>query len=371
MLFNVREDPGETKDLAADHPKLVPELTKLVEEARKDLGDARTGAPGQNRRAPGRANATSVARPPIYAATEKPKSMKSFIKPAKKAGGFTMDGFFLWCPSVIKVGDTYHMFASRWPAEGGIGKWTTMSECVRATSKDLLGPYEFQEVVLRKRPDSWDNSRVHNGKVVRSPDGKFVLYHIDTANETGYAYADKIEGPWTRLDKPAMRVSNPAPLVTPDGGIYVFGRLKDDQKVNRAIAFTAPRFDGEYKLLQGGRNLLPDNAELEDPTIWWANDQYNVLLNDWQGKATGTFKAGAQYFSKDGVKYELVSPEPVFTKTVEFDDGSTETFQRRERPFVFTNEKGEVTALFTTGMPENNGARIIAQPVDRYAPDNK
>ena len=143
-----------------------------------------------------------------------------------------------------------------------------------------------------------------------------------------------------------------------------------EARVNRGIAFTADRFDAAYKLLEDGRNLLPNDYELEDPTIWWANDQYNVLVNDWKGKATGTFKAGTQYFSKDGIKYELVSKEPVFTKTVEFDDGSTETFARRERPFVYTNEKGEVIALFTTGMPKENGARIIVNPVDNYLPGN-
>jgi arylsulfatase A-like enzyme len=61
MLFNVREDPGETKDLAADHPELIDQLENVVAEARKDLGDARTGDPGQNRRAPGRAGPTSGA----------------------------------------------------------------------------------------------------------------------------------------------------------------------------------------------------------------------------------------------------------------------------------------------------------------------
>ena len=55
LLFNVRTDPGETKDLAADHPERVAELQKLAEEARKDLGDARSGEPGQNRRPAGTA----------------------------------------------------------------------------------------------------------------------------------------------------------------------------------------------------------------------------------------------------------------------------------------------------------------------------
>lgn len=297
------------------------------------------------------------------------RTLKQCLLPAVKDGGFRMEGYIVWCSSVIKVGDTYHMFASRWPAQHGLGGWTKYSECVRATSKDLLGPYRFQEVVLQKRPDYWDKSRVHNVKVVRAGD-KFVLFYINTANETGYAVADAITGPWTRTDKPVMKVSNPAPLVRPDGSLYVFGRLRVGD-INRGIAFTAPTYAGPYTVLRDGDNLLPDNCELEDPTIWWAHDQYNVLLNDWKGKATGTFKAGAQYFSKDGVHYELMSQEPAFTKTVEFDDKTSETFARRERPFIYVNESGEAIALFTACLPKDGGpARVVAQPVDRYVPGN-
>src|SRR5581483_2288784 len=147
------------------------------------------------------------------------KSMRDFIQPAVKNGGFAMEGQFIWCSSVIKVGDTYHMFASRWPAKFGLAGWTTYSECVRATSKQLLGPYTFQEVVLQKRPGKWDKARVHNVKIVKDGD-KFVLYYISTANLTGYAVADSVTGPWTRSDEAVMKFSNPAPLVRPDGSIY-------------------------------------------------------------------------------------------------------------------------------------------------------
>src|SRR5437588_2905385 len=107
------------------------------------------------------------------------KSIKDSLQPAVKKGGFAMPDQILWCSSVIKVGDTYHMFASRWPNQYGLGGWTKYSECVRAESKDLLGPYEFKEVVLQKRPDNWDNSRVRNVKIVKAGD-KFVLYYINS-----------------------------------------------------------------------------------------------------------------------------------------------------------------------------------------------
>jgi len=299
-----------------------------------------------------------------------PKPIQDSLLPAIKNGGFAMDGYILWCSSVLKVGDTYQMFASRWPLEFGLNGWASHSECVRATSSNLFGPYQFQEVVLEKRPGHWDKSRVHNVKIVKAGN-KFVLFYINTANETGYAVADSVTGPWTRSEKPVIRASNPAPLVRADGSLYVFCRLRDSESVNRGVAFTAPAFEGPYSVMENGGNLLPNGGELEDPTIWWANNQYNIVLNDWKGHATGISKAGAQYFSKDGVHYTLVSREPVFTKTVQYNDGSSETFSRRERPFVYVNDKGEALALFTACMPADQHARVVVQPIQQYYPDNQ
>ncbi|HEV2692668.1 MAG TPA: glycoside hydrolase family protein [Verrucomicrobiae bacterium] len=312
----------------------------------------------------------TISAEPVAAGTKaETRSLKDCLLPASKSGGFAMDGYILWCSSVIMVGDTYHMFASRWPAEYGLGGWTKYSECVRATSPNLYGPYTFQEVVLQKRTNNWDNSRVHNVKIVKAG-GKFVLYYINSANQTGYAVADAVTGPWTRLDKPVMKASNPAILVKPDQSIYVFSRLKDSHEVNRGVAFTAPSYAGPYAIVSNGDNLLENNCELEDPTIWWANSEYNVLLNDWKGRATGLAKGGAQYFSKDGLHFQLMSKEPVFTKTVPYDDGTSETFSRRERPFIYTNEKGEAIALFTACLPKEGPARVVVQPVKNYYPTN-
>lgn len=276
-----------------------------------------------------------------------------------------MDSFILWCPSVIKVGDTYHMFASRWPKQYGLEGWTKYSEIVRATSKNLLGPYTFQEVIIQKREGYWDNDRAHNPKIVKAGD-KYVLYYISSANETGYATAPSITGPWTRTDKIAMPFSNPAPLIRKDGSVYVFGR-KSVNNIRVAQAYEAPAYNGNYTLLNNGDNLLPDSCQLEDPTIWWANNQYNVIVSDFQGLATGTKKGGAQYYSKDGIHYILVSKEPVYTTTLTYNDNTSEKFRRRERPFAYVNEKGEVEAFFTACLPENGPARIEVQPVKNYS----
>ena len=53
-LYNLREDVGETTDVAAGHAGIVADLERMAEGCRKDLGDSITGAPGENRRPCGR-----------------------------------------------------------------------------------------------------------------------------------------------------------------------------------------------------------------------------------------------------------------------------------------------------------------------------
>jgi len=247
-----------------------------------------------------------------------------------------------------------------------LGGWTKYSEIVRATSDNLYGPYTFQEVVIQKREGHWDNDRAHNPKIVKAGN-TFVLYYISSANETGYAYSNSITGPWKRIDSVAMHFSNPAPLVRKDGSVYVFGR-KSINNIRIAQAYTASEFNGSYTLVNDGENLLPEMNQLEDPTIWWANKQYNVILSDFGGHATGVSKNGAQYYSKDGIHYKLVSNQSVYSKTITYDDGSSFTFRRRERPFVYANGKGEITAFFTACLTDKEQSWIEVQPVNKYVP---
>lgn len=45
-LYDLDADPGETRNLAAEHPEVVSRLSSLAEAARADLGDALTGRKG-------------------------------------------------------------------------------------------------------------------------------------------------------------------------------------------------------------------------------------------------------------------------------------------------------------------------------------
>ncbi|MFU8894039.1 MAG: sulfatase [Luteolibacter sp.] len=51
-LFNLRDDIGESRDVAAEHPELVARLLVMMDEMRADLGDSLHGVEGVNRRKP-------------------------------------------------------------------------------------------------------------------------------------------------------------------------------------------------------------------------------------------------------------------------------------------------------------------------------
>lgn len=53
-LYDLRTDPGETRDVAAEHPEVVARLEALAEAARRDLGDRLTQRTGEHVRPAGR-----------------------------------------------------------------------------------------------------------------------------------------------------------------------------------------------------------------------------------------------------------------------------------------------------------------------------
>jgi len=53
-LFDLKNDVGETTDVAAEHADVVERLQGFVEQARGDLGDTLTQRKGQGVRQPGR-----------------------------------------------------------------------------------------------------------------------------------------------------------------------------------------------------------------------------------------------------------------------------------------------------------------------------
>jgi arylsulfatase A-like enzyme len=51
-LYDLSEDIGESRDLAAKHPDVVKQLSEAMGKIRAELGDARLGIKGAQRRLP-------------------------------------------------------------------------------------------------------------------------------------------------------------------------------------------------------------------------------------------------------------------------------------------------------------------------------
>jgi hypothetical protein len=322
--------------------------------------------------APMRTKGISGSDPNIQISYRDVNPLREALLPVPKDAVFKLEGFYLWDPSVIKVGETYHLFASRWPATNGMKGWI-YSEVVRATSKSLFGPYRFAGVVLDPAHHPWAKQAVHNPKIIRVGN-KFLLYHLGIPVwQTGFAFADSIEGPWAPVAKPVIPINNPAILIKPDGKVYAVGKFRAHGETRYMNAFTADDIMGPYKLVGDSGDRLPHGFELEDPTIWWADNQYNVICTDWQAKVTGIQKALVYYTSKDGINYKLYSNLPVWSQNdlILVEGGESLSVTQVERPQVYLDENGAVTALMAGVHPPGKDATyIIIRPVNNFVPTN-
>jgi hypothetical protein len=131
-------------------------------------------------------------------------------------------------------------------------------------------------------------------------------------------------------------------------------------------AFASPKADGVYKPVgDPNTNRLPNNYDLEDPTVWYDGTRYHVVLSDWKGLAGGVNKAGLHYTSADGAEYDLVSREPIYTHSLDIDRNTIPLF-RRERPQIVLDEKKQPIALCTSCLQREGESFIAVTPVKLY-----
>jgi hypothetical protein len=286
-----------------------------------------------------------------------------------KGTGFAMEGWFVWCGAVIKVGADYHMFASRWPeATKFPDGYRAHSEIVRAVAPRPEGPFVFQEVVIGKREaGKWDSGMAHNPAIYRTG-ATFVLYYIGSDvgsryRQIGIATAPAITGPWTRRDQPldlgvASDANNPSACFEPDGSVKLIWRTVD----LRVCISTARTYAGPYTLANG--NAWPA-ARLEDFFFFQRGGEYHVICEDNVGKVTGHERWGAHLFSADGVTGWKPWREPVaYDHRIRWTDGGEFEPRRRERPW-FLIEDGALTYLYTAVY---DGQRTWNQPVPLLSP---
>ncbi|MDF7822781.1 hypothetical protein P4B35_02045 [Pontiellaceae bacterium B12227] len=323
-------------------------------------------------------------------------------------------GYHSWCPSLTKVGDTYHLIYTRWIMEAGqvnnLKHWMTTSEIVHSVSKNLLGPYTLVEEPLLSAENNhgWN---VCNSKVTPqyNPDGsikRYVLYYINVRKGaiagTSWLYSDDLTpGSWyghhTELVKEA-KFNNPALLFYPDGSAYGLSKETDPAypgTQRHLLAYRAKdvsaypgepekRWGAPLPNNRGSINQLPGDVDHEDACIWEVNGQYHAIMTDMSGRATdGKKKASMHWFTdaKSGTNYRLYSDVPLAHAgvPVEFMEGNSEVYYRMERPQVYVNqETGKVEAFLLACNPREDsqsapteGANIIIWPVNNWTPVEK
>ena len=333
------------------------------------------------------------------APTRKPESaFAKRIGQAVVGGGFQMEGYWVWCPSVVKGDDgLFHMFASRWPKRLPFHPgWMVASEIVHATSKSAEGPYKFSEVVLPARgPQFWDGRATHNPKIVRHGQ-TWVLFYMGSTHpfadvedpktltldspyavigrsnkRIGVATAPGPYGPWTRLEAPVLNTkpgtfysfltSNPAPYIDKDGSVLLLfkGRGHGNKFPYQTPMFIgaarAPRIEGPYTVVSEQPIFGVDHiGEVEDPFLWRDKDGFHLLAKDQRGGITGEKHAGFIAHSPNGTKW-TVDPAPLaYSKRVTWTDGKQQVMGQLERPnLLFQN--GVPTHMFFATMDGSGG----------------
>lgn len=301
-----------------------------------------------------------------------------------------MEGYYVWDCSVIKASDgKYHMFSSRWPKKYGFGwNWVFNSEIVHCVSDRPEGPYVFKNVVLPRRGRRYfDGMNTHN-TCIKEYQGKYYLYYMGTtyggdipdeteasaeyATETwnrkriGLAVADDINGEFVRRDTPLLEprdcsywdctiTTNPSVAILPDGTTYMIykSRKAIGKPLQLGIA-VADRPDGEFRRLSD-RPILEfadEDYHIEDPFIWYDEKKGLfglVAKDDVKNGAygiTGEWGSGFYAESKDCMDFEIPKNPTVYTRHVNWADG-TQTLQGNlERPCILFDENGKPTHLF-------------------------
>lgn len=275
---------------------------------------------------------------------------KQELQPVVKNSGFSMDGYYVWCGSVMKGEDgKYYLFASRWPEGTTFPEgYMSDSEIVLATTDDLDKPFKFERVIIDKREDKyWDSIMAHNPMITKIGD-EYVLFYISTIDGSGeqrcigYATSKSLDGEWVRADEPInlpMNANNPCCVENDDGSIYMYYR---DGALNVSVA-KADKYNSSYTVLKKG--LFPKGM-IEDMFVYRDGDKYIMIAEDAGGAYTGIEKAGVKFISDNGIDWEVCEDALIYDFEVEYEDGEKITLQRRERPMVLFEE--DYNYLFTT-----------------------
>ncbi|NOV03061.1 glycoside hydrolase family protein [Paenibacillus planticolens] len=340
--------------------------------------------------------------------TKQHRGLYDRLLPAPRDGGFRMEGYWVWCGSVVKGEDgRFHMFASRWPKHLPMHPgWLVHSEVVRAVSDTPEGPYTFEEIVFPARgAQYWDGRSTHNPHITKHGD-TYVLYYMGSTHpledvkpgeefglsdprcivarankRVGLATSKSVFGPWERSDAPILPTrpgrfdsfltSNPAPCIHEDGTVLLIYKARQyEGNVHGQMmigAARAERFDGSYRVVSEDPVFPPAQFHLEDPFVWHTGERYELIAKDMDGRICGEMHAGIQAYSEDGLTWHLSDNPKAYSRKIKWDDGSETMMGSFERPFILFQD-GKPTHLFAATADGEGGFARAANTWNMVVP---
>ena len=320
---------------------------------------------------------------------------KLVLGKAQEHSVFSQADWYIWGADVIKIGDQYYMFYSRWPKQTDMAGWLSHSEIALATSPTADGPFTFQKTVLKgANNDLWDGGMVHSPQVLEFQDKYYLYYtgvpqapenlegsearqYLKDYRRLGVAVADTPEGPWQRFDEPliqtesageldSLATANPAILEKPDGSfLLIYKGIKQEETEQRIslLAATSTHPLGPFEISEAA--LLDNNVHVEDPDIWFQDNTYFMIAHDVTGHYSKApdGRSLALFSSTDGLNWQATNQPLASRRRVDWNDNTTTYFQRFERPHILV-EENQATMLYVAVKEAEGLAYNVAIPVE-------
>ena len=268
------------------------------------------------------------------------------VKPRDVANGVEDAEFSYWCTSVVKGPDgKYHNFVVRWREDSPKGhfEWPN-SDVVHAVGDSPTGPFMIVKEI----------GKGHNVTAYQAKDGTWILYIIN-----GCYRGKSLDGPWER------------------------GKLEFDTRGRNNVDMTnctfAQRSDGSYVMINrsgevwiskdgnkepyrrvSNRSAYPpvSKARFEDPVVWKDDVQYNLIVNDWFGRAAYYLR------SRDGKHWDWDQGLAYGPGIFRHEDGKVEDWHKIERPRVVQDERGRATHMLFAVIDD---AKEVDKPNDNHS----
>ena len=329
------------------------------------------------------------------------------VRPGPRANGYnrTGEGTSSWCNDIIHDPvnpAVFHSFVSEFTHGCGLDYWSPYSRIIRAESTSgPMGPYEYKQEIVP--------TFSHNPSVVWSEaEKRYLLYNIGcnitlpaigctnmnfSCGAGNVLHGESGISVWSSPDlrhwKPHGQVfrganncswdadvTNPSPFILhshpheSSSSILLAYRscpfnCYEGEVINIA---KASHLSGPYAKISSMKPIFPEASE--DPFIWRdKRGNFHMLvhsvLSD-AGFGDGPNVGRHAYARSWDGKWNFNLRSVAFNTTVDFADGSTINYYRRERPTIFFSEEGLMTPLYlSTGVQEVDSSQSysLIQPV--------